>query len=388
MKRLPRRWWLVPAALAVLALLLVLRPDPLEVDAAVAKVAPMREVVREDGRTRVRDRYTIAAPFAGRLERIALREGDRVAAGDVIARVAPAPLDERARRQAEATAAAAEAAARQAATRVTQAEAALANAQRTLERRRRLAEEGAIAEEELEQFELDVALRQDELNAARAATAAARADAEAARAVLVGAEGGGPAVAVRAPAAGRVLRIPDRSARVVAPGEPLIELGETNAIEVVVPVLSEDAVRIAAGACVELTGWGGPDVLDARVREVEPSGYTEVSALGIEEQRVNVLIDPRELPPALGDNYRVEAAIVVWETDAALQVPASALVRRGNAWTVFVVDDDRVRVRTVEVGHRDGASAEILSGLQADEVVILFPSDRIEEGVRVRARLQ
>src|SRR5690606_23811014 len=156
-------------------------------------------------------------------------------------------------------------------------------------------------EETLEEFELQVSLRQDEFDAARAATAAARADAEAARLALLGTtSGGAAAVAVRAPAAGRVLRVPDPSARGVAAGTALLEIGETNAIEVVVPVLSEDAVRIEPNDCVEITGWGGESVLDARVREVEPSGYTEISALGIEEQRVNVLIDLRETPPSLG----------------------------------------------------------------------------------------
>jgi HlyD family secretion protein len=387
MKRLVRRWWLVPVALAVAAAVLVLRPDPIEIDTAAAQEGPMREVVREDGRTRVRDRYTVTAPITGGLQRIELREGTRVVRDEVVARIAPPPLDARTREQAQAVAAAADAVVRQARTRVTQAEASLATARHALERRRVLAAEGAIAAETVEQFALEATLREEELLGARAAEAAARADAAAARSALIGAAPGtGTVVAVRAPAAGRVLRVPDASARLVGAGEALLEIGETEALELVVPVLSEDAVRIRTGACVEITGWGGDSPLEGRVRQIEPSGFTEISALGIEEQRVNVLVEIGERPAAVGDGYRMDAAIVLWETERALRIPSSALMQRADSWTVFTVEDGRAALRTVQIGHRDGVFVEILAGLDAGDVVILFPSDLIAAGVRVRGR--
>jgi HlyD family secretion protein len=388
LKRLPRRWWLVAAALvAIVMLVLVLRPDAIAVEAARAEVGPMREVLREDGRTRVRDRYVVVAPVTGSLDRLAVREGAKVTRGDILAQLAPPPLDARARAQAEEGVAAAQARSREAATRVAQAQASLETAWHALSRRRVLAEQGAIAPEVLEQFALDAALREEELLAAHAAADAARAQEAAARAALLGAgAGGGATVPVRAPATGRVLRLPDASGRVVAAGTTLLEIGDVEAIDVVIPVLSEDAVRILPGARVEIEGWGGEHPLDGRVRQVEPSGYTRVSALGIEEQRVNVIVDLGQRPSRLGDGYRVEAAITLWQTAAALQIPSSALVQRGETWTVYAIERGRAVLREVQIGHRDGASAEITGGLEEGEQVILFPSDRIDDGVRVKPR--
>jgi HlyD family secretion protein len=191
---------------------------------------------------------------------------------------------------------------------------------------------------------------------------------------------------VLAPAAGRILRVPDPSGRVVAAGTPLLEIGETDVLEVVVPVLSADAARIRAGACVWLEEWGGDLPLEGVVRSIEPSAFTRISALGIEEQRVNVRIDLPERPASLGDGFRVEAAIVLWEADGILQIPSSALAQRGDGWTVFVAHDGRAQLRDVRIGHRNGAAVEIVGGVDPGEEVILFPSDRVEDGVRVRAR--
>jgi HlyD family secretion protein len=276
---------------------------------------------------------------------------------------------------------------REAATRVVQTKAASAQAARAAERRRALLEVGGVARESVEQYELEARLRAEAAEAAQAAHEAARADVAAARAVLVGAEARDlPLVAVRAPAAGRVLRVPDRSGRIVAAGAPLLELGDAHALEVVVPVLSSDAVKVLPGACAELLEWGGAEPLEGTVREVEPSAFTRVSALGIEEQRVNVVIDVAAPPPTLGDNYRVEARIVVWEAEDVLLAPSSALGQEAGEWIAFVARDGRAVRRVVRIGERSGLEAQVVAGLAEGEEVVLFPSDLVRDGVRVDTR--
>ena len=197
-------------------------------------------------------------------------------------------------------------------------------------------------------------------------------------------EDGAPCIDVRSPVAGHVLRVHEESERIVAAGTPLLEVGDPGDIEVVVDVLSADAVRIRPGAPVAIEDWGGEQPLEARVRLVEPSGFTKVSALGVEEQRVNVVADFVDGPGALGDGYRVEARVVVWEAPDVVRVPGSALFRRGDAWHVFVVERGTARLRRVEVGHRGSFEAELLAGLEPGERVVLHPSDRVQDGVRVR----
>lgn len=383
----PRRLTLAGVGVVVLAgAAAALRPDALDVETAVVRRAPLRVTVDAEGRTRVRDRYVIAAPVSGRLERVPLAVGDAVRAGDVIARIAPTPLDEPSARQARARLDAARAVAGEAGTRVRAVDAALAQTRRDAERARRLIEAGAVSRQALEEAELAVRTRADELTAARARVAAATADVAQATATLLHLEGGPAAVVpVRAPSAGRVLRLPERSERVVASGSAIAEVGDVRGLEVVVDVLSTDAARVRPGLPVQLDGWGGEQPVDGCVRLVEPAAATRVSALGVEEQRVNVVVDVVGPPPALGDGYRVDARIVVWEADGVLIVPASALVRSGSAWAVYVVESGRARLRPIALGQMGGAAAQVVGGVREGERVILFPSDKVLAGVRVAA---
>jgi HlyD family secretion protein len=378
------------AAGALAGLVWLLRPAPVRVELGDVARGPLEVTVDEEGRTRVRNRYVIAAPVSGGLERITLDEGDAVAAGDVVARVSPAPLDPRTTAQAEARLDAAIALRGEARARVGQARAALAQAQRDLQRARTLAAAGTVSDQELEQAELAHASRAEELHGAREAEDAASHEVEAAQAALLAAGGRegrlgaqDAFVAVRSPAAGHVLRVFEESQRVVAVGTPLLEVGDPSDLEIVIDVLSADAVRIRPGDAMRLVAWGGEGVLQARVRRVEPSGFTKLSALGVEEQRVNVIGDFVDPPGPLGDGYRLEARIVVWRSDDVLRVPASALFRRGEAWHVFAVEDGRARLRALEIGQRGVEAAEVLGGIEPGVRVVLHPTDRVADGVRV-----
>jgi HlyD family secretion protein len=392
-----RRLGTVAAIAVVLGLgFLVLRPAPVRVDVATVERGPMRVTVDEEGRTRVRDRFTIAAPIAGRLARITLDAGDAVQRGSVVARMRPLPLDPRTRAEAAARLEATEAARQEADARVDHARAALEQAQRTANRARQLGAAGTIGKEERELAETAETTRQKELDAAAFAATAAAYNLEAARAALMapGSDDNQAMVAaceaehdgcleLRSPISGQVLRVMEESERVVAVGTPLLELGDAQALEVVVDVLSADAVKVKPGALMLIEEWGGAHALQARVRLVEPSGFTKVSALGVEEQRVNIVGDFVEPAAPLADGYRVEARIVVWEGDDVVKVPASALFRRGSAWNVFVVDGGRARRRAVKLGQRSAMEAQVLDGLNAGDLVIVHPSDQVDEGVRV-----
>jgi len=366
----------------------LMRPTAVDVDTALAMRRPLRETIDAEGKTRVRDRFVIAAPVTGHLQRLALREGASIARGEVVASIAPLPLDESTRRQAEARLASAMALASEADARVIQARVAAEQARQILKRREALLAAGAVSPESREQFAVDARSSEEEHAAAEARSRAAVAAVNAARAALLGADSThGTLIAIRSPVRGNVLRVPEVSERITVAGTPIIELGDATAIEIVVDVLSTDAVRICAGQEVEIIEWGGELPLRGRVRSVEPSAFTKVSALGVDEQRVNVIVDILGVPPTLGDGYRVEARILVWDAAAVLTVPASALVQRTNGeWTVFVVDGGQARERAVRIGHRTSAAVEITAGLQVGSEVVLFPSDNIRDGVSVRAR--
>jgi HlyD family secretion protein len=386
--RTRRAWIITAAAVALLALVVwASRPTPLEVETATATVGPLRVTIEEDGRARAVDRYVVTAPVAGRLERIELREGADVAGGAVVARIEPLPLDAAARAQLQAQRTAAIARRSAAEATLAQATATREQAARELERRARLADDGLlVTAEQLEQYALALRAREEEVRAAEQAVRAAAAEAEAIAATLMTA-GPGSAIAVRAPGPGVVLRVPERSARIVGAGEPLLEIGDASAIEIVVDVLSADAVRIQPGMSATLDAWGG-ESLAATVRAVEPAAFTRVSALGVEEQRVNVLLDPATRPAGLGDGFRVEASILVWAEDSVLTVPAAALFRApggdGEGWQLFVVEAGRARLREVRVGERGEGRTRILEGVREGERVVVFPSERVREGIRVR----
>jgi len=390
-----RRFAILTLAATLAAIAMFLRPAAVRVDVARANVGPMQVTVDEEGKTRVRDRFVITAPAAGRVERIPLHTGDVVQPGTLVARLYPAPLDPRTRAEAGARLESTRAAQRAADARVEQARAAAEQARRGAQRARRLSVMGTLSAEERELAELAESTAEKELEAATFAARAADYDVQAARATLLAPDSNagtlvatcaptaGSCLELRSPISGRVLRIPKESERVVAAGDPLAELGDPTQMEIVVDVLSTDAVKVRAGARVLIEDWGGEGTLHARVRLVEPSGFTKVSALGVEEQRVNVVADFVDAPGPLGDGFRVEARIVLWDADAILKVPASALFRRGAGWKVFAVDEGRARQRDVEIGHRNAREVEILRGLNVGTPVIRYPGDDVSEGVRV-----
>lgn len=390
----------VAVALACgIALFWWLRAPAVVVDVGQVVRGPLRVTVDEEGETRIRHRYVIAAPAEGHLLRISLEAGDAVKAGEVVARLRPAPLEPRARAAAEARLQAAHSRQHEAAAQVAKAQAALAQAQRDLVRARRLHEAGTLAPGKREQSELEATSRARELEAARFAADAAEHELEVAKAALlapgldpgapVSADptcGDTPCLALRAPVAGRVLRVHEESERTVAPGTPLLEIGDPADLEIVSDLLSTDAVKVKAGDAVEVEEWGGGPPLRARVRTVEPSGFTKVSALGVEEQRVNVIADFVGPPDGLGDGYRVEVRIVVWEAPDVLSVPVGALFRCGEGWCVYRLEGGHTRRTEVSIGERGAREAQLLGGLEAGARVVLHPGDRIEEGTRVRPR--
>jgi HlyD family secretion protein len=385
-----RRRAIIGGAVLLLMVIIVLaRRDPgTDVDVGTADWAPLTVEIEQDGRTRATDRYIVTAPVSGQLERIQAREGAPIESGSVVARIEPLPLDAPTVAGLQASLSAAQARREGAGASIVQARAARDQAVHELERRRTLAEDGVLTAEQMEQYELAARTREQQYRAAEQTLRAAEADVAAARATLAGSTPDGAArsaVAVRAPASGVLLRVPERSGRLVTAGTPLVEIGDPHALEVVADVLTRDAVRIRPGMPAVLRNWGGPD-LHATVRTIEPSAFTRISALGVEEQRVNVLLDLADRPPELGDGYRVDAAITVWSTPRTLTVPSSALFRAGAGWAVFVVEDGRARLRSVGVGERSGARVQVLEGLEAGQPVVLFPSDELEDGVRVRRR--
>jgi HlyD family secretion protein len=384
-----RRLALAAAAAALLAAAaLALRPSPVAVETVAAARGPLRVTVEGPGRTRVRERFVVAAPVPGHLRRITVSAGDSVRAGEVVARVSastPAPLDARTRAELRGRLAAARAAEVQARRALDRAQHAAALARTGLERARALAHGGSMAARELDEAEAQAAERGHELEMAEAATRQMRAEAEAAAAALAAGDGPGTAeIEVRAPCGGRVLRVLQESESPVAAGAPLLELGDPSRLEVRVDLLSSDAVRVHPRAAVEVTHWGGEGALRGAVRRVEPSAFTKVSALGVEEQRVYVLVDPQgEGWQALGDGFAVDAAVVVSDLADVTQVPASALFRRGADWATFVVEGGRARLRGVRTGAASSDAVQIVSGLAPGERVVVHPSDALAEGVRV-----
>lgn len=394
-------WWVGVAAMAVLAALAwAFAPRPLAVETATASMGPFERSIEENGRTRVRDRYLVSAPLSGELARIDLREGDAVTPATVLANLTPAlapMLDARTRAQLAMQVEIAKATLARAEAHVARAGTALAQARATLAREQGLARDRYIAASQLEASRLSVRAAQEDLRAARE-------DHHAAGHVLDQARAAQTAVLrddaspfpLRAPSAGQVLRVLRTSAGTVALGTPLLEIGDTARMDVVAELLTTDALQVAQGMPVRVERWGGPAPLQGHVRRIEPAAFTKVSALGVEEQRVNVLIvldSPHAQWQALGDGYRVGVRIVVVARPSVLRVPASAVfpaagsAAEGDArMAVFVVEDGRARLRPVTLADRTGEQAWIAQGLRAGEQVILYPGDAVADGVRVQPR--
>lgn len=390
-RRLWKRGALVLFALAVAALIGVgLRPRPISVESALATRSRMRVTVDEDGVARIQDRYVVSAPLGGRLERLELNPGDQVLQGATLARVMPtaAPLlDERTRREAEARLAMTQAAQGQSKVQVERAADRYQFAKEDAQRKHELEKSGSVPHELVDSADLALRMAASELESLRFGQQVANHEADMARAALGRLTG--PKIkdqfAVLSPVDGKILRVIQKSEGVVAPGTPLLEIGDPNALEIAIDVLTSDAVRIKPSAIVMFERWGG-DTLEGRVRRVEPSAFTRISALGVEEQRVNVIVDltsPRAAWAALGDGYRVEARIVVWEADDVLQVPGSAVFRHGDGWGVFRVVDSIIKLSPIEIGERTPHSVAIVRGLENSDRVVLHPSGQVRDGVEV-----
>ena len=369
-------------------------PGPVLVESAVAVHAPLSVTVEEEGHTRVKDRFIISAPVAGYLQRSALEVGDAVTQGQTLALMEPLRsevLDPRSRARAEAQVAAAQASIKGAEQQVTAARAEAKFARSDHARKQELQGRSLVSEGELEQAATRTREAGAQLRSAEFAVEVARYELEAAQTALQYSTGSDTdsaleTVALQAPVTSRVLQIHRKSEGVVKTGEPLLEIGDPAALEIAVDVLSADAVRIQPGSKVQLLRWGGPQVLEAIVRTVEPTGFTRISALGVEEQRVWVITDlvsPRSDWEQLGDGYRVEAHFILWQEDKVLQVPASSLFRHENDWAIFTIENGKAHLATVSTGHGNGLATQILDGIEAGVHVILHPDDRIADGVRV-----
>ncbi len=374
---------------AVLAALgwFLFSPDPVRTELSQVTEGPLQVTVNNQGQVRVHDKYIVAAPVAAELLRVDLHDGDPVKRGQVVATLNPLPMDARQRQEALARLDAAKALAREAALRTDRAYTDMQFATSERVRVEDLIKNNFISPQAAEKAFTAEKTSRAEWNAAKSRQQAAQADVRAAEAALLAdgtTSGGRPRqLQLASPVDGYVLKVHERSERTVNAGAPLVTVGDPNRYEVVVDVLSTDAVKISPGDTMLLEGWGGGKVLQAKVRLVEPVAFTKVSALGVEEQRVNVIADPVDPLGPLGDGYRVEARIVIWAEDKVTKVAGSSLFRAGDEWHVFTVEDGRARERKVEVGQRNQDEAQILSGLAPGATVIRYPGNQITEGTRI-----
>lgn len=371
-------------------LYVMLRPAPVPVDVARVARGPLRVTIDEDGEARSHDRYVVAAPVGGRLERVDLHDGDRVTRGQVVAMIDPPPLDQRQRQEYTARVEAASARQMQAREEVERARAKLELARRDRDRAERLAKEGTISAQQADQQRTAATAAERELAAAQFQATAAGEDVKAAQAALLAASDsaarGGAPIVVRSPVAGQVLRIIEKSERVVAQGAPLLSIGDPSRVEVVVDLLSSDAMKVSAGAAMLLNAGGLAQPLRARVRTVEPYAFTKTSALGVEEQRVNVIADFVDSPGKLGDGYRVDAQIILWESAAVLKVPVGALFRRGAQWAAFRIAADKAQAVEVRLGQMNADEAEVLGGLTEGDEVITHPPNTLKDSDPIARR--
>lgn len=423
--------WIVPAAVIAGLSYLAFAPKAVESDLGKVFIKPMDITIEDEGETRVRERYLITSPLPGRVLRIDLEPGDFIEQGDHLATIIPEAsrlLDPRTRAQAQAVVSAAEASLTRAEEQVELATVEVEATAKAHRRNTQLHRSESISDAAFENSERAFLTARHTLHAAESGVELSWFELEQARAALLHAERDLPrpeptsrladpefapetpadppadqpehpedpdnkcSFIIRSPIDGQVLRVAEKSGRAIQPGTQLLEIGDPRELEIAIEVLSQDAVKIAPGQLVRIEHWGGSSPLTGHVRYVEPSAFTRISALGVDEQRVNVIVD-FEPPPAsgeelLGDGFRVEARIVVWENHNTLQVPAAALFRQDRQWAVFLVDPatSRARLTTIEVGHQNGESAEILSGVSEGDHVILHPGGNITNGTRIKPR--
>jgi HlyD family secretion protein len=373
-----------------------LRPQPVEVEVVNVTRGPLTVHVSEEGKTRIRNRYVVSAPVAGQMKRVPFKAGDPITAGEtVLATIEPsqAPLlDARSKAQAEARVEMATAALKRAGEAEKIARTNAQFAQANWERVKRIADSGSVSELDRDNAENASLVAQREVQSAEFALQVAQYDLQQAKANLLQfdttQENAGAVVEVRAPVTGSVLKVMQESTSVVTPGMAIMEVGDPRDIEIEAEILSRDAVAIEPGAIVSIEQWGG-EPLRGRVRRVEPAAFTKVSALGVEEQRVIVLVDFVD-PPAqvqrLGDRYRVEVRVAVWKKEEVMLIPAGAVFREGNLWRTFIYDNGKAKAVTVEAGRSDGRMTELLSGLEPGAQVLLHPPDTVVDGVSVKRR--
>jgi HlyD family secretion protein len=401
-KRIPNGGHLVRRSLPWLGGLMILClivwglwPKLVVIETGTVARGPLTVRVSEEGKTRVRNRYVIAAPVAGKMRRVPLKPGDEVTAGETILTaiepVAAPLLDPRARAQAEAVVSMHEANRRQTAATLEAKQSALKVANADRDRMRSVTLKDSLSESDRDKMEGDALMRAAEVRAAEFSLQVIDYELAQARATLERPEGNtvGNLVEVKSPVSGRVLKVIMESEMVVTPGIQILEIGDPADLEIEAEILSRDAVAIRPGDAVEIEQWGGEASLRGRVRRVEPAAFTKVSALGVEEQRVIVLSDLLDIPEAakaLGDRFRVEARVAVWHGEDVLIVPAGALFREGNIWKTYIYRQSRAVITTVEAGHSDGRFTEVLSGLAAGDEVLLHPPDTVSDGTPVAKR--
>ena len=390
--------WVAVAGVIAIGLAISFMPRAVMVDLVEVTPGPLVVTIDEEGETRVHDVYTLSAPVTGRVQRINSLVGDPVTTNEtVLAQVEPGDpsfLDPRSEAQARAAIQAAEAASDLAAAAVKDAEAQYEFARAEYARMQELVKEGSVSKRDLDSAERDYKARHAGLDTARAALQVRNYELEVARAQMVspletqGSREACDCIPITAPVSGRILQITDRSERVVREGDVLMQIGDPKDLEIVVDYLSMDAVKIEAGQRVIIDNWGGAEPLEGRVRLVEPFGFLKISALGIEEQRVNVIIDfANDVGwERLGHGYQVETRVVLWDVDDVLAVPLTALFRDGEKWALFVEEDGRAKLRHVETGQKNGIVAEIREGVEAGEKVVAHPSDRVSDGIRIASR--
>jgi HlyD family secretion protein len=391
---------LIAAGLGIVGILVYsFMPQPVEVETALVGRGDLSVTVDREGKTRVRERFIVSAPLPGQLWRIDLDPGDAVQADKTVLAVIeprePALLDDRERAQAEAKVRAAEAGKDRAKASLDRAREMVALSITELVRARQLHNQRGISETEFEQARNKERTAAADLRVAEFAVNIADFELEMARSALIRTLPASPGdadarrIRINSPITGQVLRLFEESAKSISSGDKLIEVGNPAELECEIDVLSVDAVKIQPGAKVLLEHWGGERPLLGRVRRVEPSGFTKVSALGVEEQRVNVIVDfvdPFEQRKTLGDAYRVEARIVIWEASNVLLAPSGALFRHQDGWAVFVVQDNRAVLRPLKVGQNNGQYAQILEGLAENERIVLYPSDKVSDGAAIVVR--
>ncbi|MGB7511045.1 MAG: efflux RND transporter periplasmic adaptor subunit [Pelodictyon phaeoclathratiforme] len=375
----------ISVAVAALILFFVFRPSPLPVDSGVVSRGPLQVTIEGEGVTRVNDRFVLAAPVSGKLVRVELEEGDHVRKGSVVASLLPVQLDSREYREASSRAGSARAALDEAIARQRRADLTLVQAERRFGRYRNLYGEGAVSKESYELAENEAQTLRKERDAARSGVEAARYNLGALQA-LVDRQVAGQPVKVLSPVDGRVLRIHEQSERVVSAGSPLVDIGDPSAIEIVIDLLSSDAIRVKPGNRVVIMDWGGERELQGVVKTVDPAAFTKTSALGIEEKRVNIVALLSRNEPLLGDNFRVQASIVLREAGAVLQVPVSSLFRGKEGWHLFVLEDGRAVDRAVRIGMRGTLQAQVLAGVREGQKVVVHPANELRDGMSVKVQ--